>query len=292
MFIAERAVMAGEPKRQVFFISDGTGLTASSYGKSLLAQFRDIAFETKTIPFVDTIERAHKAAERIRETQAKTGTRPIVFSTLVKEDIQRVIEETGPFVIDLFNAFIGPLEKELGAKSAHTLGHSRDVFGDERYQRRIEAIEFALSHDDGVRVRDYDRAEIIVIGVSRCGKTPTSLYLAMNFSLKACNYPLTGEELERETLPAPLAPWREKLIGLTIDPKALSEIRMKRRPSPEYASLAACRREVRAAERIFQHNRIPVFDSTATSIEELAGNILKHYRRTHGNGNGLGNGSA
>ncbi|HFB98294.1 MAG TPA: hypothetical protein ENJ62_04065, partial [Bryobacterales bacterium] len=167
-------------------------------------------------------------------------------------------------------------------------GHSREVFGDARYQRRIEAIEFALAHDDGVRVRDYDRADLIVIGVSRCGKTPTCLYLAMNFSLKACNYPLTGEELERETLPAPLEPWREKIVGLTIDPRMLSEIRHKRRSSEDYASLATCRREVRAAEHIFAHNGIPVFDSTATSIEDLAGNILKHYRRRHGNGNNGG----
>ena len=277
--------MAGRPKRQVFFISDGTGLTASSYGRSLLAQFRDFVFETQTIPFVDNLDRAQTAAAKIREAQLRTKTRAIVFSTLVKPEIQHVIEETGAFVIDLFNAFIGPLEKELGAKSAHTLGHSRDVFGDERYQRRIEAIEFALSHDDGVRVRDYDRAELIIIGVSRCGKTPTCLYLAMNFSLKACNYPLTGEELQREALPAPLAPWRNKLVGLTIDPKVLSEIRRKRRDSDDYASLAVCRREVKAAERLFQYNRLPVFDSTATSIEELAGNILKYYRRKHGNGN-------
>ncbi len=272
--------MKAADARQVFFLSDGTGLTASSYGKSLLAQFQSVDFDAKTIPFVDSLERAHMVSAEIQASQVRKGTRAIVFSTLVDEEIQECIESSGAFVIDIFHAFIGPLEHELERESAHTLGQSSHVLDDSRYQKRIDAIEFALAHDDGVRPDHYEQADVILTGVSRCGKTPTSLYLAMNFSLKACNYPLTDEELERDTLPGSLRPWRDKLIGLTINPGVLQRIREKRRASAQYCSLAVCSREVKAAERLFSEAGIPVFDSTATSIEELAGSILKFIRQS------------
>ena len=209
----------------MFFVSDGTGLTASSYGKSLLAQFGDSRFVTKTFPFVDSAERGHQVAASIQLAQDRKGVRAIVFCTLVDEEVQECIEASGAFVIDLFNlfnAFIGPLEQELGRASAHTLGQSYHVFGDQRYQKRIDAIEFSLAHDDGVRPDQYEEADVILCGVSRCGKTPTSLYLAMNFSLKACNYPLTDEELETDVLPNSLVQWKSRLVGLTITPRGLA----------------------------------------------------------------------
>jgi len=266
--------------REVFFVSDGTGLTASSYGKSLLAQFSGIRFRTRTLPFVDSVEGAHLAAAEIQSSYMRKGVRPIVFSTLVDDEVQDCIESSGAFMINLFHSFIGPLEVELGQASAHTLGQSYDVLGDNRYQKRIDAIEFALAHDDGVRPDHYPEADVILTGVSRCGKTPTSLYLAMNFSLRACNYPLTDDELERDSLPASLKPWTPKLVGLTISPRVLQAIREKRRASPLYCSLDVCKREVKAAERLFQASGIPVLDSTNTSIEELAGSILKLLRRS------------
>ncbi|MGC9239819.1 MAG: pyruvate, phosphate dikinase/phosphoenolpyruvate synthase regulator [Acidithiobacillus sp.] len=269
---------AAKDQRQVFFVSDRTGLTASSYGKSLLAQFRDIAFSTRTIPFVDGLERAEAAAREIDACQRRTGQRAIVFSTLVDAAAQRRIVGTGAFVLNLFEAFITPLEKELARPSVHTLGRAFRPQGEVFHQRWLDAMEFALAHDDGIHPEHYSEADLILVGVSRSGKTPTALFLAMNFSLKVGNYPLTDGDLEHDALPAPLAPWRNKLVALTIEPETLHTIREKRRASPQYAALSVCRREVRAAERIFRKAHLPVFDSTGTSVEELASGILKCYQ--------------
>ncbi|AEK59053.1 MULTISPECIES: pyruvate, phosphate dikinase/phosphoenolpyruvate synthase regulator [Acidithiobacillus] len=267
-----------ERERSVFFVSDRTGLTASSYGKSLLAQFRGIRFTTRAVPFVDCLERAQAAAREIEECQARTGQRAIVFSTLVDEAAQRVIVRTGAFVLNLFEAFIGPLEEELAQPSVHTLGRAFRPPGEGVHQRWLDAMEFALAHDDGIHPEHYSDADLILVGVSRSGKTPTALFLAMNFSLKVGNYPLTDADLEHDDLPAPLVAWRDKLVALTIEPETLHTIREKRRASPHYAALSVCRREVRAAERIFRKARIPVFDSTNTSVEELASSILKYHQ--------------
>lgn len=268
------------PHRRVLYVSDRTGLTAESYGKSLLAQFPDREFETRRYGFVDTPEKVAELAKRIAREQAEIGERLIVFSTLVEEQAQHLVESSGACVIDLFNTFIGPLEDELGTHSAHTLGMSHDVFGDTAYQRRLDAIDFSLAHDDGVRTDQYAEADVILVGVSRSGKTPTSLYLAMNFSIKACNYPLTDRELESDRLPESLRRWTRKLAGLTIDPEALNAIREKRRASDHYCAPDVCRREVQAAEALFRYAGIPVFDTTNTSIEELASGIIKRLQLT------------
>ena len=268
------------PHRRVFYVSDRTGLTAESYGKSLLAQFPDREFDTRRHAFVDTPEKVAELAAHIAREQKLSGERVIVFSTLVEEQAQHLVESSGACVIDLFNTFIGPLEEELGTHSAHTLGISHDVFGDNAYQRRLDAIDFSLAHDDGVRPDQYAEADVILAGVSRSGKTPTSLYLAMNFSLKACNYPLTDHELESDLLPESLRRWTQKLVGLTLDPEVLNAIREKRRASSHYCSLDVCRREVLAAEALFRRVGIPVFDTTNTSIEELASGIIKRLQLT------------
>jgi len=272
----------GETQRPVFFISDRTGLTASSYGRSLLAQFQGMRFSTRTIPFVDSPERAAAAAREIEECHAVTGQRAIVFSTLVDEAAQGRIERTGAFVLNLFQAFLAPLEGELAQSSVHAHGRPFRPQGDASHQRWLDAMEFALAHDDGIHPEHYDDADLILVGVSRSGKTPTALFLAMNFSLKVGNYPLTDADLEHEDLPAPLGPWRDKLVALTIEPEVLRTIREKRRASPQYAALSVCRREVRAAERIFRKAGLPVFDSTGISIEELAGSVLKWFQELAG----------
>lgn len=261
--------------RYIFYISDGTGLTAEAYGSSLLAQFPGLEFESSRLPFVDSEKRANEVIAIIKQVIDNTGSVPILFCTLVKPDIQAMIAASGACVIDLFQTFIGPLEKTLGVTSAHTQGLSHRVVGKKIYQDRLNAIDFALQHDDGVRPDQYADADVVLVGVSRCGKTPTSLYIAMNFYIKAANYPLTDDELERDELPASLQPWKHKLVGLTIEPRQLSIIREQRRPGSEYAALNICKREVRSARQIFINAGLPVLDMTHTSIEEIASRILK-----------------
>lgn len=272
-----------KPARIVFFVSDRTGLTAESYGTSLLAQFPKFEFESIKCPFVDNAEQAMITAGEIDRMAQKSGDEPIVFSTLVDTEIQSIIENTNACVINLFGTFLGPLETCLDAHSAHTLGKSHDIFGHSGYNRRLDAIDYALTHDDGVRPDQYDAADIILVGVSRSGKTPTCLLLAMNHSISACNYPLIEDDLSRETLPEVLLKHRDKLIGLTISPEQLSSIREKRRPGSKYASINYCKKEIKIAEDMFVQAGIQYFESTDTSIEELAGQIIKAMRKRTAN---------
>ncbi len=261
--------------RHIFYLSDGTGLTAEAYGSSLIAQFPGLKFESSRLPFVDSESRAREVVDTIKQQIAKTQSQPIIFCTLVDPAIQAMIAASGACVIDLFQTFIGPLEQTLGVESAHTQGLSHRVVGKQVYQDRLNAIDYALQHDDGVRPDQYAEAEVVLVGVSRCGKTPTSLYIAMNFYIKAANYPLTDDELDRDVLPELLRPWKNKLVGLTIEPRQLSTIRQQRRPGSDYAALEVCKREVRSAAQIFMHEGLPVLDTTNTSIEEIASRILK-----------------
>jgi hypothetical protein len=208
----------------------------------------------------------------------ESGKQPIVFSTLVDEKEEGVLQTSEARIINLFNAFLEPLEQTFGEVSAHSQGKSRGncgIFGNLNYQKRLDAIDYSLSHDDGVRYDQYDEADVILVGVSRCGKTPTSLYLAMNFSLKVSNYPLTEEDLNKNVLPDFLLKHKHKLVGLTIKVVPLSKIRRARRPNSEYASLQVCEREVRVSEEMFKNAQIPVFETTDTSIEEIASNVVQ-----------------
>ena len=259
----------------VFFVSDGTGLTAETNGRSLLAQFPRLDFNTVTLAFIDSEEKALKARDHINAAFDSSGVKPVVFCTLVEKSELEVIHQSHALVIDLFNTFLEPLEKIFGMESAHTLGLSKTILGKASYLTRLDAIDYSLSHDDGVRPDQYDEADIILVGVSRCGKTPTSLYLAMNFSLKVSNYPLVEDDLQCSTLPAYLQQYMPKLVGLTIKPVPLSRIRKKRRPNSDYASLPVCQKEIETAEYMFKAAGIPVFDTTETSIEEIATYVVK-----------------
>jgi len=261
--------------RNVFFVSDRTGLTAESYGKCLLAQFPDIEFETITLAFVDTKEKAEEAREQINALCAESHLPPLVFSTLVNNEAQQIIEDCDGFVISLFHQFIGSMEKFLNIESSQKLGVSRISISDTTYQKRLDAIDYALTHDDGIRPDQYEESDIILVGVSRCGKTPTSLYLAMNFSLKVANYPLTVEDLEAEELPEYLKIHQHKLAGLTIKPVPLSRIRRQRRPDSNYSSLEICQAELDKAMIMFEKVNIPVFDTTNTSIEEISSRVVR-----------------
>jgi [pyruvate, water dikinase]-phosphate phosphotransferase / [pyruvate, water dikinase] kinase len=265
-------------RRTVFFVSDGTGITAQMLGHSLLTQFEGVEFNQVTLPFVDSTEKAQECLSRIEGEAANGGGQPIVFSTLVNQDAREVIRQAKALFIDFFETFIDPLEAGLGVKSSHTIGRSHSAMDKKEYQQRIEAINFAMAHDDGASHRELGQADVILIGVSRSGKTPTSLYLALQFGVKAANYPLIPEDFHRNKLPEALRLYKTKLYGLTIAPERLHEIRKERRPGSEYANLDNCRFEVEQAEALMRREGIRSINSTSKSIEEIATTILRELR--------------
>jgi [pyruvate, water dikinase]-phosphate phosphotransferase / [pyruvate, water dikinase] kinase len=260
--------------RTVFYVSDGTGITAETFGHSLLTQFETVKLREVRLPFIDTVEKARDAVRRIDQQSALDGKRPIVFSTLVNSNINKVVRGAPGMFLDLFSTFVEPLEQEFGARSSHSIGRSHTVTDSGQYDRRIAAINFSLAHDDGQLNTGLVKADVILVGVSRSGKTPTSLYLAMQHGIKAANYPLIPEDFERGRLPEVLYRFREKLFGLSISPERLSEVRNERRPNSRYASLENCRYEVAEAERMMKREGIRWLSSTAKSIEEIAATIL------------------
>ena len=265
-------------KRTVFFVSDGTGITAETFGNAILAQF-DMKSRHVRLPFTDTIDKAHQAVRQINHTAETEGTKPIVFTTLVNMDVLKVLQDhCQGMLLDMFGTFVNPLEAELGIKSHHRVGRFSDVSKSKEYHDRIEAINFSLAHDDGQSNRDLESAEVILVGVSRSGKTPTSLYLAMQHGLKAANYPLIPEDFDRRQLPPALVPHRKKIFGLSIHPDRLAEIRAERRPNSRYASLENCRMEVSEAEAMMRRSGIRWLSTTTKSIEEIATTILQEIK--------------
>jgi hypothetical protein len=261
--------------RTVFFISDGTGITAETLGNSLLAQFEGVEFRQNRIPFVDTAAKAARCVEQIRTAAAVDCVRPIVFTSLVDAAVNKVLRRTDALFLDVFEKFIEPMEQELGIDSSHAVGRFHTSARREDYMHRIEAINFTLAHDDGVSDKDLGQADVILVGVSRSGKTPTSIYLAMQFGVKSANYPLVPEDFERRCLPAALERHRGKLFGLTISPARLHQIRSERRPDSRYASLGNCILEVEQAERLMRREGVRYLDSTVKSIEEIAATVME-----------------
>ncbi len=259
-------------KRTAFFVSDRTGITVEKLGRSLLSQFEGIEFTRITLPFVDSVEKARDAVRQINAAAAADGQRPIVFSTLIVPAVHDVIEESDALILDLFESFIVPLENELGVQSSHAVGRSHTP--GVHYTERMDSVNYALNHDDGGITRDLARAEIILVGVSRCGKTPTCLYLALQFGIFAANYPLVPEDFSDGTLPSQLKNLRKKLFGLTIQPERLAQIRSERSPNSKYASLENCRYEIAQAERLMNQADIPRLDVTNISVEEIATTLL------------------
>jgi len=261
-------------KRTAFFVSDRTGITAEMLGHSLLSQFDDVHFNEVALPFVDSIEKAQEVVTQINLQGADDGVRPIVISTLAKTEIAQVIGQAKALFLDCFEIFISPLERELGLRASHAIGRTHNVSDFVNYHHRIESVNYTLSHDDGVTHRDLADADIVLVGVSRCGKTPTCLYLAMQYGIRAANYPLIPEDFSTMQLPSPVRSLRGKLYGLTIRPERLQQIRTERKPGSQYATLANCEFEVREAEALMRQEGIPYLDATSKSVEELATTIL------------------
>ena len=259
-------------RRTVYFLSDQTGVTAETVGHSVLAQFAGLEAHEVTLPFVSNVEKAHEAVRRINRTAAEEGVRPIVFSTLVEDELRGIVMKCNALVLDCFAGLVDPLERELERRSAHRTTRSHPV-ADAAYTLRMDAINYALMNDDGGG-GDYGRADIVFVGVSRSGKTPTCIYMALQYGVFAANYPLTDDDLEAGTLPRRLEAHRKKLYAFTIRPERLRQIREERRPQSRYASAQQVAYEIRAAEAMFARYGIAVLDTTESSIEEIASRIL------------------
>jgi regulator of PEP synthase PpsR (kinase-PPPase family) len=277
--VAASGVTSRMTHRTVFFVSDGTGITAETFGNSILAQFPARPRHVRR-PFIDSPDKARAVIEEINRTADHEGRRPIVFITLVNDEVRAIVTgaDCRGLVLDMFRTFVEPLEAEFGVKSNHRVGRFSDAAKSEEYNDRIEAINFSLAHDDGQSAKNLESADVILVGVSRSGKTPTSLYLAMQHGIKAANYPLIPEDFERGKIPSSLAPFKHKCFGLTIDPERLAQIRNERRPGSKYAALTNCRYEVGEAERMMKREGIAWLSSTHKSIEEIATTILRDIR--------------
>lgn len=268
--------------RPVFFVSDSTGITAETLGNALLAQFPEQQFDRRVLPFVATAQDAEHAVGQIRTASSgKTGVTPVVFVTVRSEEVAQVVNRAPGEVIDLLGAHLTRLERVFGERRT---GHATEYHrvGDlSRYHDRINAVEYTIEHDDAASFRRIDRADLIILAPSRCGKTPTAMYLALQYGLRVANYPLTEDDAPG-VLPAAVRPYRERLFGLTTTARRLSQVRGERRPGSDYASLARCRAELREAETLYRTNNIPYIDSHAMSVEEMSSLILTrmNLRRT------------
>jgi regulator of PEP synthase PpsR (kinase-PPPase family) len=263
--------------RIVFIVSDGTGITAENFSQSILAQF-EATFKHIRVPFVDSTEKAHDAVSSINQVASKYGVQPIVFTTLVNTELNAIVSNANGLILDMFQTFVAPLEQALGVKSTHAMNRLHHNADTEAYKNRIEAINYSLAHDDGQSNKNLAEADVILVGISRVGKTPTSLYLAMQYGMKAANYPLIPEDFERGQLPKDLIPHRSKIFGLMIDADRLSEIRNERRPGSNYAKLENCRYEINEATAMMKKESIPWVVTTSKSIEEIATTVLQSIK--------------
>ena len=261
--------------RSVFFISDGTAITSETLGRSILSQFPTVPFETRVIPYVDTLDRADEAVNQINLAHQRDGVKPLVFDTIVDPVIRERINGADAFNLDIYEGLISKIADEIKVQPAPHTGHAHGDVDSENYKARIDAVHFALDNDDGARTTHYDAADIILIGVSRSGKTPTCLYLALQFGIRAANYPLTEDDLYENSLPKALKPYRDKLFGLVIDADRLVKIRNERRAGSRYASYQQCQQELRAIQGIYISQGIPNIDVSTMSIEEIATRILQ-----------------
>lgn len=269
--------------RSAFYISDGTAITAETFGHALLSLFM-VEFKHLTYPFVETEQQAEDVLQKISESFEETGERPLVFYTIVNTQVRQMISKSVGINYNFLDQFVAPLEKALGVPSMPEKHRTHSIH-ETTYDIRIEAVNYALANDDGSNVKDYHEADIILCGVSRSGKTPTSLYLALQYGIKAANYPFTEDDMgDVLKLPPALRGFKQKLYGLTIMPERLHQIRSERRANSRYASMQQCRMELREVENLYRKEKIPFINSTKFSIEEMSAKILAHtglQRRKH-----------
>ena len=262
-------------KRSVFFVSDGTAITAETLGHSLLAQFPNVDFDIHIIPYISSEEAATNVVAEINLRAQQDGQKPLVFDTLVDPYVRDIINTANAINLDVFEGLISKLSEELGTPPTTLVGQTHAVTDSESYKARIDAVHFALDNDDGARTRHYDKADLILIGVSRSGKTPTSIYLSLQFGIRVANYPLTEEDLDDNRLPAVLRAHKQKLFGLMIDAERLVAIRSERKANSRYASFSQCQMELRAIEGIYISEGIKYLNVSEMSIEEISTRVLQ-----------------
>ena len=264
-------------RRAAYFVSDSTGVTAETLGNALLANFPGIAFERHTIPFVDTVDGARDVLVDIQRSH-DAGARPIVFTTVKAAEVLAELAASDAVLIDLLGGHLREMETALGVTASEQLGQVHGVGDIERYFARMRAVEYAIEHDDGQSQRALDVADVIIVAPSRCGKTPTTMYLALQYGLRVANYPLTDDDFPCDRLPAAIAPYTERCFGLTTTPLRLSQVRHERRPASTYASLAQCTLELRRAEDLYRRTRVPFLNSSTKSVEEMSAVIMQSLR--------------
>lgn len=267
----------GDDVVPVFFLSDSTGISAETMGNALLIQFPECRFERTLIPFIDTVEEARRVVAQLDAAMAGPVT-PLVFCTAAEDQVRLELSKTKAPIIDFFELHMARVEGILGVRGMRQAARLHGVGDIKRYNDRMSAIEFTIAHDDGQSLRKLERADVILLGPSRCGKTPTSMYLALQHGLSVANYPLVDEDLEQAELPGPVAPYAERCFGLTSSAERLSQVRNERRPGSRYSSLEQCRWELRRANSIFRAHRLPVIDSSAKSVEEISTLVLQTYK--------------
>jgi [pyruvate, water dikinase]-phosphate phosphotransferase / [pyruvate, water dikinase] kinase len=278
--ILEYSFMVSDDRRPVYFLSDSTGITAETLGNTLLTQFPANGFDRLTIPFITTAEQAKSVVKTV-DGVAETGPQPIVFSTAVSNDIRQILATCKGIVVDLIGTHVGQLERALGTPASGELGRAHGLGNAARYRSRMAAVEYAMEHDDGQSLRALEKAQVILVAPSRCGKTPTTMYLALQHGIFAANFPLVDEDFEREGLPEPLRPFVTKCFGLSSNPLRLSQIRTERRSGSSYSSLRQCSFELRSAEHLYMSHRIPYLNSATVSVEEMAATILQRMNLKH-----------
>ena len=265
-------------KYTIFFLSDHTGITVEKLGHSLLTQFEDLKFTRIRVPYINTLEKARETYDKINVVFAQNGQQPIVVSSIIDTQLRSIIQQAECIFFDFFDTFIPPMEQFLGQSAAWAQGRTHGLVNQTIYHARIDAVDFSLRNDDGANIRQYDKADLILVGVSRTGKTPTCLYLAMQFGINAANYPFDEHDLTSQRLPKAISPYRNKVFGLTIDANQLQMIRKERLPNSRYATINQCRNEIVSSEELYHLQRIPFIDTTAISIEEIATTIMEKMK--------------
>jgi regulator of PEP synthase PpsR (kinase-PPPase family) len=268
------AVPRNEHPVPVFFLSDSTGISAETMGNALLIQFPGVRFERTLIPFIQTVEDARRAVRQLDAAMDGPVT-PLVFCTAADDDVRAELRRSRAPFVDFFDMHMEHVERILGRRGARAAAQLHGVGDIVRYNRRMAAVEFTIEHDDGQSIRALDKADVILVAPSRCGKTPTSMYLALQHGLFVANYPLVDEDLESDDLPRTVRPFLSRCFGLTTNVDRLRRVRHERRPGSRYASVEQCRWELRRAADLFAARRIPVIDSSARSVEEISTLILQ-----------------
>jgi regulator of PEP synthase PpsR (kinase-PPPase family) len=256
-----------------FFISDGTGITAEALGHSLLSRFSGVHVDQITLPYINTETKARQAIKKINEAANLTGKTPIVLMSIVSAELRQIIKESQGMTLDMFEAFLDPIEALLGLPADQ---HAGSAFGmsQTNYHQRIQAVNYVLDNDDGGNTKNYLHADVILVGLSRSGKTPTCLYLGMHYGIRAANYPITEDDMDSPTIPKILQAHRNKLFGLLIEPSRLASIREERYANSRYASIQQCEFETRQFTSMLQRYKLPHLNSTHLSIEELATRVM------------------